>query len=354
MTTSPALFAAFCATISKLGASANGLKVLKNGCVKSVAGFERPLVEPNPQIAGKDVPLDEAVALAAKTDQGKPSADLRRSWDRCRRHARHHVDRRAAAAALSIMRLSEGQYRNFRVLQSSGWVMTTLTEARNRADLFIIAGSDIQKLHPRFFERIVCNEAVDVLRHAAEAHGRVPRRRPRPIGRHGQAHRRSRHAPVQGRPHRRNSRSRCAPWHKGVDDSRATPSAACRARPSKICSSAARLQPMASWFGRRRASTFPNADLTVQAIVRVHQRHQPDLALRRPFARRQRRRGFGRRGLRLAIGLSAARLVRERQAGLRYRALCHGALAREQGERSPGVARILHAGSCRRPTPTCR
>jgi formylmethanofuran dehydrogenase subunit B len=45
------------------------------------------------------------------------------------------------------------------VLQNSGWVLTTLTEARNRADLFIIAGSDIHKLHPRFFERIVCNEA---------------------------------------------------------------------------------------------------------------------------------------------------------------------------------------------------
>jgi len=55
--------------------------------------------------------------------------------------------------------LSDGQYRNFRVLQSSGWVMTTLTEARNRADLFIIAGTDAHKLHPRFFERVVCNEA---------------------------------------------------------------------------------------------------------------------------------------------------------------------------------------------------
>jgi formylmethanofuran dehydrogenase subunit B len=37
--------------------------------------------------------------------------------------------------------------------------MTTLTEARNRADLFIVAGSDVHQLHPRFFERVVCNEA---------------------------------------------------------------------------------------------------------------------------------------------------------------------------------------------------
>src|SRR5690606_30552957 len=37
-------------------------------------------------------------------------------------------------------------------------VMSTLTEARNRADLFIIAGTDVHKIHPRFFERIVCPE----------------------------------------------------------------------------------------------------------------------------------------------------------------------------------------------------
>ena len=50
---------------------------------------------------------------------------------------------------------SEAQYRNFKILQTSGWVMSTITEVRNRADLFIIAGSDVHKLHPRFFERIV-------------------------------------------------------------------------------------------------------------------------------------------------------------------------------------------------------
>ncbi len=51
--------------------------------------------------------------------------------------------------------LSEGQYRNFRVLQTAGWFMSTLTETRNRADLIVVVGSDLHKLHPRFFERIV-------------------------------------------------------------------------------------------------------------------------------------------------------------------------------------------------------
>lgn len=142
----------------EIGPSGSGLKVLKNGCVKSVAGFERPLVEPKPQVDGKDVSLDEAVAEAARL--------IRESRLPAFGGLGTDVDGVRAVIALAEKgggvvdhALSDAQYRNFRVLQSSGWVLTTLTEARNRADLFIIAGSDVHKLHPRFFERIVCNEA---------------------------------------------------------------------------------------------------------------------------------------------------------------------------------------------------
>ncbi|WP_414462617.1 formylmethanofuran dehydrogenase [Hyphomicrobium sp. DY-1] len=141
-----------------IGPSGDGLKVLKNGCVKSVAGFERPLSEPKPQIDGKDVTLDEAVAAAARLiNESRLPIFGGLGTD---------VDGIRAAIALAEKgggivdhALSDGQYRNFRVLQSTGWVLTTLTEARNRADLFIVAGSDIHQHHPRFFERIVCNEA---------------------------------------------------------------------------------------------------------------------------------------------------------------------------------------------------
>jgi formylmethanofuran dehydrogenase subunit B len=54
--------------------------------------------------------------------------------------------------------LSEGQYRNLRVVQTSGWIMSTLTEVRNRADLILIVGTDVHKLHGRFFDRVVTNE----------------------------------------------------------------------------------------------------------------------------------------------------------------------------------------------------
>lgn len=49
----------------------------------------------------------------------------------------------AGGGAVVDHALSTATYRNTRILQSSGWLTTSLTEARNRADLFIIAGSDV-------------------------------------------------------------------------------------------------------------------------------------------------------------------------------------------------------------------
>lgn len=137
--------------------SGGGLKVLKNGCVKAVAGFERPSLEPKPQIDGRDATLDEAIAAAAALVKASrlpvfgglcTDVDGMRAVMSIADHSGGVVDHA----------LSEGQYRNFRVLQTGGWVMTTLTEARNRADLFVVVGSDLHKIHPRFFERVVCNE----------------------------------------------------------------------------------------------------------------------------------------------------------------------------------------------------
>jgi formylmethanofuran dehydrogenase subunit B len=141
-------------TISR---SPNGLKVIKNGCSKAVAGFERVLPGTSPQLDGKPVSLNEAVAAAARMVK---SAQLPIFGG-----LGTDVEGMRAVMAIADLAggvvdhaLSDGQYRNFKVLQSSGWVTTTLTEARNRADLFIMLGSDIHQLHPRFFERIVCTE----------------------------------------------------------------------------------------------------------------------------------------------------------------------------------------------------
>src|SRR5262245_5961224 len=131
-----------------------GLKVSKNACSRAVAGFERPIGPTNPLVDGKPVSLADAIAAAAKLIRGS----------RLPLYGGLATDVEGIRAVMSIAdrsggvidhALSEGQYRNFRVLQTSGWFMSTLTEARNRTDLFIIVGTDVHKIHPRFFERVV-------------------------------------------------------------------------------------------------------------------------------------------------------------------------------------------------------
>ncbi len=133
------------------------LKVARNGCSKAIAGFERVLPTASPQIGGRNVRLNEAVAEAASMIR-KSSSPLygglatdvggMRSVMSLADHSRGVVDHA----------FSESVGFNMKVLQSAGWIMSTLTETRNRADVVVIVGSDVHTLHPRFFERIVCAE----------------------------------------------------------------------------------------------------------------------------------------------------------------------------------------------------
>jgi len=130
------------------------LKVLKNGCGRAIGGFERKLPASSPQIMGKDVTLAEAVKEAAALI-GKADSPLFGGLATGVEGMRAALALAERAGGVVDHALSEGQYRNVRVLQSAGWITSTLTETRNRADLLIIVGSDIRKLQPRFFERIV-------------------------------------------------------------------------------------------------------------------------------------------------------------------------------------------------------
>ena len=52
---------------------------------------------------------------------------------------------------------SPATMRNMLALQDRGWITTTLAEVRNRADLVVVAGSDIGRRFPRFYERCLAN-----------------------------------------------------------------------------------------------------------------------------------------------------------------------------------------------------
>lgn len=131
------------------------LKV-SNGCPRAVAGFQRPLPPATPLVREREVSFEEAVqAAAALVREAKLPL-----------YGGMASDVGGARAVMSIAdrtcgvidhALSEGQYRNFKVVQTSGWIMSTLTEVRNRADLIIVVATDVHKLHGRFFDRVVTN-----------------------------------------------------------------------------------------------------------------------------------------------------------------------------------------------------
>jgi formylmethanofuran dehydrogenase subunit B len=131
-----------------------GLKVVKNGSSQSIAGFERKLPPASPSVKGKNVDLATAVTEAARLI-GNAKLPLFGGLATDVEGMRSVMALAERSGGIVDHALSEAYYRNLRILQTTGWITTTLTEARNRADLIIVAGSDIQRIHPRFFERIV-------------------------------------------------------------------------------------------------------------------------------------------------------------------------------------------------------
>lgn len=132
----------------------SALSVTRNGCERAKTGFERPLPAASPTIGGREVSLSDAIAEAARQIKAA-SLPLISGLATDVEGARAALSLADRAGAVIDHALSDAQTRNFRVLQTRGWITTTLTEARNRADLFIIVASDVQRLHPRFIERIV-------------------------------------------------------------------------------------------------------------------------------------------------------------------------------------------------------
>ena len=145
----------------QIASSEGALKVLRNGCEKAVAGFERQVSNAPPMINGREATLEAAVTVARDL-VAKSTLPLFGGLGTDVDGIRAVMALAEKAGGVVDHALSEGQYRNFRVLQSTGWFMTTLTETRNRADLIVVVGSDLHKLHPRFFERVV-NTGVSML-----------------------------------------------------------------------------------------------------------------------------------------------------------------------------------------------
>ena len=133
------------------------IKVLANGCAKGITFFEQPLNQDldkiSPKINGKPASSQQAIAHAVtllKASQQPLFAGL--STDVAGFRSLYHLSQKTNAS-LQHMNASS-MARNMKVLQSTGWQTTTLTEVKNRADVIVCFGN-ISKHNPRFFERFV-------------------------------------------------------------------------------------------------------------------------------------------------------------------------------------------------------
>lgn len=137
----------------------NKISVLANGCAKSIAFFEQAAGNITPRITGKPATLAQALAKAAqilKAAQKPLFAGL--STDVQGFRALYDLAQKTNAT-VQHMNAASSQ-RNLRVLQSSGWQMTTLTEIKNRADVMVCIGTDVVTHNPRFFERFIQQDGM--------------------------------------------------------------------------------------------------------------------------------------------------------------------------------------------------
>ena len=128
--------------------------VLANGCTKSRRLFGTTSdADTTPLVSGKPATLKVAASKAAAIlREARQPVLISAGTDVAGMRALLEIAERTGGIADHSA--SEAMMRNLLVLQDTGWISTTLTEVRNRADLLVVTGTDISSRFPRFFERL--------------------------------------------------------------------------------------------------------------------------------------------------------------------------------------------------------
>jgi formylmethanofuran dehydrogenase subunit B len=133
------------------------LKVIENGCAVNTPAFEQPITDISARVDGKEVSLDVAIAKAAAIlkDTRLPVIGGCATDVNGMRGLLALADR--CGAVIDNINFT-GARNNFLALQDSGWMNTTLAEVKNRCDLLLVVGTDLEVFAPRFFERYLWNK----------------------------------------------------------------------------------------------------------------------------------------------------------------------------------------------------
>ena len=153
------------------------LKVIENGCAVNTPAFEQPMTDISARVAGQEVSLEVAIAKAAELlkDTKLPLIGGCATDVNGMRGLLALADR--SGAVVDNMNFT-GARNNFLALQDSGWMNTTLAEVKNRCDLLLVVGTDLEGFAPRFFERYLWNKESMFIEDTSEREviylGRVP------------------------------------------------------------------------------------------------------------------------------------------------------------------------------------
>lgn len=132
------------------------LKVTENGCRINTPAFEQAITQTSPRVQGKEVSLKVAVEhtgeILKRANQpviGGCATDVAGM-----RALLALADRSGAVVDSSGFSADKN---NFLAMQTSGWMNTTLAEIKNRCDLLLIIGCDLETFAPRFFSSYLWN-----------------------------------------------------------------------------------------------------------------------------------------------------------------------------------------------------
>ena len=140
----------------KIKVDGTRITLLENGCAVNKSAFEQMITDTSPQVNGQTVALQEAINKAAKilSDTQLPLISGLATDVNGMRAALELAD--TVGAITDNMNFTAAM-RNFLVVHDTGWINTTLAEVKNRTDLLLVVGTDIEPLFPRFFEKYIWN-----------------------------------------------------------------------------------------------------------------------------------------------------------------------------------------------------
>ena len=132
---------------------------LRSACTKGIRFFEQSFktsLTATPMLNGKPVTLENAISTATEILRNSKQPLFCGLGTEVQGMRSLISLAQKTDATLDHMH-SEATVSNTRTMQNSGWLTTTLSEIKNRADVILAIGTDISSSHPRFFEKLVWN-----------------------------------------------------------------------------------------------------------------------------------------------------------------------------------------------------